>query len=82
MKRSNTGIVNFIICGLAAYILNQPDTQTMFNVAAVNAGLNLWSFGVMSNYRDNPMMAPNFWTNVNMLTTLAGIGLLIYSFFI
>jgi hypothetical protein len=76
------GIVSFIICGLAAYLLDQPDTQTIFNVAAVNAGLNLWSFGVMSNYRDEPMMAPNFWTNINMLTTLVGVGLLGYSFFI
>jgi hypothetical protein len=76
------GIVSFIICGLAAYLLDQPDTQTIFNVASVNAGLNLWSFGVMSNYRDEPMMAPNFWTNINMLTTLVGVGLLGYSFFI
>ena len=76
------GIVSFIICGLAAYLLDQPDTQTIFNVAAVNAGLNLWSFGVMSNFVDEPMMAPNFWTNIHMLTTLTGIGLLAYSFFI
>jgi hypothetical protein len=54
----------------------------VWTIQAVNAGLNLWSFGVMSNFRDNPMMASNFWTNVNMLTTLLGIGLLAYSFFI
>jgi len=76
------GIVSFIICGLAAYLLDTPDTQTIFNVAAVNAGFNFWSFGVMSNHRDEPMMASNFWTNVNMLTALLGIGLLVYSFFI
>ena len=76
------GIVHFIICGLAAYLLDQPDTQTIFIVAAVNAGFNLWSFGVMSNYRNEPMMAPNFWTIIHMLTTVVGIGLLAYYFFI
>ena len=76
------GIVHVAICVLAAYLLNQTDAQTLFNVAAANAGINLWSFGVMSNYRDNPMMVSNFWSNIHMVTTIAGIGLLIYSFFI
>ena len=76
------GIVSFLICGLAAYLLDTPDTQTMFNVAVVNAGFNFWSFGVMSNYQGEPMMVSNFWTVTNMLTTLIGIGLLILSFFL
>ena len=76
------GIVHFAICCLAAYLLKQPDTQTIFYVAAVNAGINLWSYGVMHNFRDEPMMAPTSWSYINMLTTIVGIGLLIYSFFI
>jgi len=81
-RGNNMGIVHIVICGLAAYFLNHPDTQTIFNIAVINAGINLWSFGVMSNFRDNPMMAPNFWTYVHMLTTFIGVGLLIYSFFV
>ena len=76
------GIVHVAICVLAAYLLKQPDTQTIFYVAAVNAGINLWSYGVMYNFRDEPMMAPTSWSNIHMLTTIVGIGLLIYSFFI
>lgn len=75
------GWIQLILCGTAAYLLYQAGAQIVFYIAAINAGANLWSFGVMHNYRDDPLSAPNFWTTVNMVTTFAGLGLLIYSFF-
>lgn len=75
------GWVQVMLCGTAAYFLYQAGSQIVFYIAAINAGANVWSFGIMHNFRDDPLSAPNSWTTVNMVTTLIGLGLLIYSFF-
>ncbi len=75
------GWVQVILCLIAAYLLYQAGAQIVFYIAAINAGANLWSFGIMHNYRDDPTSAPNSWTTVNMVTTFIGVGLLIYAFF-
>ena len=76
------GWISFAICLLAAYRLNVgAHSGTAASLGIVVAVANLWSFGVMHNYRHDPESAPNFWTNINLATTLLGLGLLIYSFF-
>ena len=46
-------------------------------VAIVSGVLNVWSWGVMHNYRDDPVSAPNFATTVNMITTLFAVVLFV-----
>lgn len=76
------GFWQVLICGAAAYLLYQSGAQIIFYIAAVNAGANLWSYGIMHNFQDDPTSAPNSWTIINMVTTFIGLGLLIFSFFI
>lgn len=76
------GIISVFICGLAAYLLNSTENEIIFNIAAVNTGINFWSYGVMHNFSDDQMSAPNSWTMINMVTTVIGVGLLVSSFFI
>ena len=73
------GWICLAICGGAAYSLSDVDSPFWFWFAVANAVLNVWSFGIMHNYRHMPQLAPNSWTSVNILTTVVGVGLLIYA---
>ena len=56
---------------------------TLFVVSLVNAIACFWSLGIMHNYADQPQAQSPYEhlvIFVNMVTALAGIGLLIYSF--
>lgn len=76
------GCVLVLLCGAAAYLLYRAGAEEIvFYIAVINAGANLWSYGILHNYRDDPVLAPNSWTAVNMVTAFIGLGLLIYSFF-
>ena len=75
------GWIYAIICIVAAYRIYVRDIKSIFWIAVIVAIANVWSFGVMHNYRDNPYEAPNFWTNINMITAFIAIAFLIYSFF-
>ncbi|WP_041605952.1 hypothetical protein [Halothermothrix orenii] len=72
------GFFAVIICGIATYRLYN---STLFAFALIITIANLWSFGIMHNYRRNPDLIPDFWASVNMLSSFIGVGLLIYSFF-
>jgi len=74
------GLISLIICIVAASRVYSKSIM-IFWIAIIVAIANFWSFGVMYNFRDNPNMAPDFWTRVNMITTFIGIGVLIFSFF-
>lgn len=69
------------ICVFAAINLYEDQTSPVFIFAVIVAIGNFWSFGVMVNFRDEPRLIPNFWTQVNMFSTFIGVILLIYSFF-
>lgn len=68
------------VCILAAYRIYVKDLTGIFGFTVVVAILNFISFGIMHNFSENPISAPGSWTLINMITTLTGIGLLIYSF--
>ncbi len=70
------------LCGLAVLRLYKPNVHFAFYLALITAVANLWSFGVLHNYGDNPYEAPNSWALVNIASTVIGAGLLVYSFFI
>jgi hypothetical protein len=74
------GWVQFAICAFAAYRLNYIGSDPIFYFAVGVAVANLWSFGVMHNFRSSPQLAPNSWTLINILSMIAGVGLLFYSF--
>lgn len=74
------GLISLIICIVAASRV-YSEGSVIFYISIIVALLNFWSFGVMYNFRDNPIMAPNFWTKINMITTFASIGFLIFSIF-
>lgn len=50
--------------------------------AAINAGLALWSNGVLANFAGNPMGAPSWAVGVSLLTTLVSVGLLVALLFV
>ena len=69
------GWVWFLICVVSVYLTHGT---SIFWLAVVNALLNVWSFGVMWNYRMEPWAIPKAWTPINMSTSILGAGLLLY----
>lgn len=67
------------VISIAAAVLLYGGSLFWFAVAV--AVLNVWSYGIISNYRNDPY-TPRFWTTLNILTSLAGIGFFITSFFV
>lgn len=49
----------------------------LFWPAVVVGVLSFWSHGTISNFRDDPMLAPNWAVAVGWLTIPASIGLLV-----
>jgi len=68
------GWIWLLVC-VGAVFLNTG--SALFIPSIVVAVGNLWSFGIMHNFRHEPQTAPNGATLINMLTTVAGIVLLI-----
>jgi hypothetical protein len=66
-------IVNVVAIGASI----DADHRLLIVVAIICGILNLWSWGVMHNYRDDPLSAPNLATTVNMITTFVAVGLFI-----
>lgn len=66
------------ICIFAAFLIYGATYPVWFWIAAINAGVSLWSFGIMWNFRHNPLKAPNLWSAINLVTSIARIGLLVY----
>lgn len=73
------GIVWIVIC-IMALVLSKG--KATFTPAIIVLILNIWSYGVMHNFRHNPQEAPNFWSTINMLSTIAAVILVIISFVI
>jgi len=71
------GLFSIVIC-IIALVLSRG--KTIFTPAIIILILNIWSYGVMYNFRDNPEAAPNFWTVINFLSTIAAVILIILSF--
>ena len=67
-----------VIANVAAIAASFDADHRLLIVVAIICGiLNLWSWGVMHNYRDDPLSAPNLATTVNMITTFLAVALLI-----
>ncbi len=77
------GWLTFAACAYAAVRLLGGHSALGW-VAAIVAVLNLWSFGVMANYRNERPSVDSAiqrtWITVNLLTSIAGVVLLIVSF--
>jgi len=73
------GLIGLIINGLAA--LRLLGTGLLI-VGIVSTVASFWSWGVMMNYRNNPQSAPDWSANVNMISFIAGVILLVISFVI
>jgi len=73
------GIIWIVIC-VAAVLLSRG--KSIFAFAVINAIANIWSFGIMHNYRYDPQNIPDFWTTINMITTVIGVILLIIALII
>lgn len=73
------GIFSIVIC-IVAVLLSRG--KPIITPAIIGLVINVWSFGVMHNYKNKPQDAPNFWTVSNFLSTLAGILFIILSFII
>lgn len=72
------GFVGLVINGLAAFRLSGTG---LFAVAIISAVASFWSWGVMMNYRANPLAAPDWSASVNMISFAAGLIFLCISFF-
>ena len=75
------GWISLAICVGAVYRLRGEDHSVAFTIAIIVADVNFLSFGIMHNFQDDPLEAPDFATSATMLSTATGLGLLIYSFF-
>jgi hypothetical protein len=48
--------------------------------AIISGIASLWSYGIIINFRDNPLSLPTFWAVVSFASTVSGLILLIVSF--
>ena len=74
------GLVGLLINGAAAWRLVAAHAGLVSTLAIGSTVASFWSWGVMMNYSSNPTAAPNWSANVNMLSMVAGIVFLIWSF--
>lgn len=72
------GKVHLIICILSTVILYE-ESRVLFILSLINSIFNFWSFGIMHNFKSYPLNAPNSWTVINFITSVAGIIFLIIS---
>ena len=62
---------------LAAYLLWGKGAVSW--IARLNALINLWVFGVSHNFIGDPDNLPGAVVTIHMLSSLVGLGLLIYA---
>ena len=74
------GILGLIASGIAAWFF-YSEGHFMAVPAIINAIANLWSLGILKNFKEDPQNAPDGWTLINMATSVLGIILLIWSIF-
>lgn len=74
----------FLAATLAAILLWRADAAAAFWVAVIVASCNFWSLGILHNFKDDPYMPPaaQIAGVVNILTSIAAIGMLIYALFL
>jgi hypothetical protein len=73
------GLIFLVICIVSAVMAYAAGgTNALFWAALIVAAANLWSFGILQNYKNDPK-TPQFWTTINFLTAIGGVGLLVYS---
>jgi len=70
----------FIVCVIAIGKLEGTGHSSLAIFAVINAAANFWSLGVLRNFRRNPEMAPAFFVDMNWISAVIGIILLIYAF--
>lgn len=75
---ARAGWKTLAVCVSAVLLLWGKGHPLAFWAALVVAILNFWSFGVMYNFKANPMAAPDSWTRVNLATAI--VGLLLFSY--
>ncbi len=63
--------------GMKLLALSPKEAAPIFLVICL---VNLWSYGIMHNFKHDPQSAPNFATAVNMLSTFAILGFFVYQF--
>ncbi len=77
---------NFAICFIAAILLYKESPVFLFWAAAAVAIINFLSWGIMHNFhlrlRRDPEATPDWVAVINILSTIAGLGLLIQALII
>jgi hypothetical protein len=76
------GWVHVVINVSAAVLLYSTKHNILFWVAVALSVFGFWSFGIMHNFyyrTGNPLSAPDWATRINMVASIAGVGVFIYS---
>ncbi len=71
-------MIGFLLFAVTIVAAWQTYDTGLFVVAVVNAVLNGWAYGVMTNFSRNPLNAPNWAAVATFVTGTAGIGFLVY----
>ena len=71
------GWLHLTVCIAAPLLLYGQRLPALFWGAVVVAMANFWSFGIMHSFKHDPDAAPNSWTIVNLVTAVAGLGLVV-----
>ena len=74
------GFIFFIVCLIAVILVYLKYAITMmFWIVIINAILNLWSLGILFNYKKSNH-TPGFWAILNQITLVIGIIFIILGF--
>jgi len=79
---TRTGWLLLLPTGAAAWLFHRAQHNTLFWLAVIVAIAQFWSLGIMHNHayvRGDPLEASDWVTVINMLSTLAGLALLLWA---
>lgn len=69
------------ICGVGVWLIWPIADLWLITLAVAVTVANLWSYGIMHNFIDEPEAAPDSWALVNMISSFAGLALLAYGIY-
>lgn len=73
-------LIAIVVHAVAVFKFASDGAQTLLWLSVASGVVNLWSYGIVSNYREDEK-APSAPTMLNFLTFVAGAVLLILAFF-
>ena len=73
-------LIAIVVHGVAVFKFASDGAQTFLWLSVASGVINLWSYGIMSNYREDEK-APSVPTMLNFLTFIAGAVFLTMAFF-